>query len=122
MDSISKYRGIQYERLLLRAYQLTNPSTELGADKRIYYLLYYIKAGVDLRETGYIRQFLEIKENVLQALQKMRSIELHQHERIGIERLLQELLHIFDEDALALVIDRALKVTGRLEKQDESQE
>jgi hypothetical protein len=115
MDSINMERGLRYEKLLLRAFELRSPAPALGADCRLYYLLYYIRAGVDLRGTGYARQFVEIKEHVVAALQCMLQMELHRHEQLALQRLMEELLNVFDEDKLDNLITRALAASYRLE-------
>ena len=114
MDSISIEKGLRYEKLLVRAFELSSPAPALGADCRLYYLLYYIRSGVDLRGTGYARQFVDIKEHVVAALQSMLQKELHAHERLALERLRKELLTVYDEDRLDNLITRALAASYRL--------
>lgn len=116
MDIITKQAGAAYEKLLLRALEADVAMPGTIADRRLYYLLYYIKAGADLRETGYTKQFIDIRNNVALAFGKILSRELHQHEAIAVARLQEELLHAYNEDHLANIIDRALKVTERLDE------
>jgi len=115
VDIITKQTGIAYEKLILRALQTDMAVRGTIADRRLYYLLYYIKAGADLRETGYTKQFIDIRNNIDVAFGRILSMELHQHEAIAVIRLREELLQVYNEDYLANIINRALKVTKRLE-------
>ena len=106
MDSISIEKGLRYEKLLVRAFELSSPAPALGADCRLYYLLYYIRSGVDLRGTGYARQFVEIKEHVVAALQSMLQKELHAHERLALRHGRRD--DGVDEHALFQQVDGAV--------------
>jgi|GEM_PF-7084012 len=114
MDHETREAGLLYEQLMMRAYHLRISDPALGADRRWFYLLYHISRGVDLRETGYMVQFLAIKDNVIEAIQMMQQQELHLHERIGLSRVLQELDLVYNEHGLKVAIERTLKITGRL--------
>lgn len=118
MDSTTTERGLRYEELLMRAFELEFPDVALGANRRIYYLLYYINIGFDLRGTGYTHQFLQVKENVATAFQQLLELELHRHERIWVKQLQKELLRVHDEDALDRVIIKGLDATSRLARME----
>lgn len=113
MDTITLARGIRYETLIMRAYQLEQSSVELGADRKHYYLLYFIQQGYDLRKTGYVKQFISIKEHVYCALKQFLSMELHKHESIFLRRLLAQLEDVHGVDTLDKVIEGSLNATSR---------
>lgn len=114
MDEQIIIAGIGYETLLLRAKKLTNNNNEMNPDRRQYYLLYYIRQGIDLRETGYWPQFNAIKDNVIRALQQFLNYELHPEEKAAIKNLLAAIETVYAERALGQTISKALLVTQRL--------
>ena len=114
MDEQIITAGIGYETLLLRAKRLTNNGDETNPDRRLYYLLYYIRQGIDLRETGYWPQFNAIKDNVIRALSQFLSYELHPEEETAIRALLTTIETVYAEKALGQAISKALLVTQRL--------
>lgn len=102
----------------MRAFELEFPDTLVGADRKLYYLLYYIRIGLDLRGTGYTAQFLRVKEHVVSAFNQLQELELHRHERIWVKQLQKELLHAHTEDKLDRVIIKTLDATSRLARQN----
>ena len=115
MDTRTIQTGVQYETLLIRAYQLKYPSPMLGADRRLYYLLYYIKIGFDLRQTGYPAQFNVIKRNVMEAIEALGRQELHREEKATLRKLLKEMEVVWTESLLEKVISKALRITRRVD-------
>ena len=109
MDDYTREAGLLYEQLMMRAYHLRISDPVLGADRRWFYLLYHISRGVDLRGTGYMAQFLAVKNHVIEAIRMMQ-----QQEHIGLNRVLQELDLVYNEEGLKVAITRTLKITGRL--------
>ena len=114
MDDYTREAGLLYEQLMMRAYHLRISDPVLGADRRWFYLLYHISRGVDLRGTGYMAQFLAVKNHVIEAIRMMQQQELHLHEHIGLNRVLHELDLVYNEEGLKVAITRTLKITGRL--------
>lgn len=119
MEQKIKETGVLYEKLMMRAHQLDAPSVTMGADRRIYYLLYYIKIGLDLRQTGYPAQFNLVKSNVTTALERMLKQELHKEERVALRRLLKTLGEVWSESELERWLKRALISTSRFSEQME---
>jgi len=114
MNALTRYRGIQYERLMLRAMRLRKPVRGSSGDRRVYFLLYYINVGADLRGTGYSEQFAQVRNHVAEALNLFSQMELHAHEAAALSALQKKLVHASDEATLGGIIDQALRVTERL--------
>lgn len=119
MEQKIKETGVLYEKLMMRAYQLEYPSITIGADRRIYYLLYYIKIGLDLRQTGYPTQFNQVKSNVTSALEYLLKQELHREEKMALRKLLKDLGEVWSESALETLLKKALRFTARFSEQME---
>jgi len=118
MESHIKETGVLYEKLMMRAYRLDTPVVELGADKKIYYLLYYIRIGVDLRQTGYPTQFNTVKSNLAAALEYLLQQELHKEERIALRQLWNQLSEIWSESVLEKWLKTTLRATDRVCEQE----
>lgn len=114
MDKFTLNTGELYERLMLRAFGLSQPDPEIGADKRYYYLLYMIRSGVDLRETGYDNQLQAVRTYIGNGIMQLLDSELHDHERDGLNKAISELEQINTEQALAKFINKLLRITQRL--------
>ena len=108
-----KNAGNLYEKLMLRASTLSKADKGLKIDARHWYLLYYIRQGVDLRQTGYWPQFNELKENIREALCLLLTQELHPHEREGLCRLLNQLKDVFSEQELEKLVQKAIAFCSR---------
>lgn len=117
MEQKIKETGMIYEKLMMRAYQLETPSVTIGADRRIYYLLYYIRIGLDLRQTGYPAHFNHVKSNVTSALEYLLKQELHKEEKLGLRKLLKDLGEVWSESALEGLLKKALRSTSRFSEQ-----
>lgn len=113
MDNDTTTRGIMYEELMQRAYGQKIWEANIY-DRRMYYLLYYIKRGADLRNTGYTQHFLTIRGNVYAAINEMLKSELHHHEKLGLQKLLDNMQRAWSEDSLEYILTTALRVTERL--------
>lgn len=109
MDAKVFQTGIQYEKLMMRAFRIDYPSAIIGADRKIYYLLYYIKIGLDLRKTGYAPQFNEIKQNLKDSLKALLEQELHPHQKRALRKLAKELEHAWSEPHLERIISKAME-------------
>ena len=114
MDHRIKETGMLYEKLMMRAYHLEFPSAPIGADRRIYYLLYYIKIGLDLRQTGYPTQFNTVKAYITTAMENLLRQELHREEKVQLRKLLKELSEVWSESDLEKLLKKALSTTSRL--------
>ncbi|HTN46602.1 MAG TPA: hypothetical protein VL098_09665 [Flavipsychrobacter sp.] len=115
MIEISTARtGLRYERLMMQAHQLSAVNSELAADRRVYYLLHYIKIGYDLRQTGYSKQFNWIKDNIIIAMELLLKQEIHRDEKAHLRKLLKKMDNVWTESALEQVINRCYEVTRRL--------
>jgi hypothetical protein len=117
MDQKSLEAGVKYELLIMRSLQLRRPNSSCGADRRHYYLLYYIRNGCDLRGTGYSQQFTIIKRNLELAFAMFLSFELHPHERLRLMNLSDELEDTVEEDGLFVVMEKALDITSRIHEE-----
>lgn len=113
MDRKTALGGIQYERLLMRAYHLKQPMLSVHADRRFFYLLYFIRNGADLRQTGYWKQFQDIKDYIRHAIQLLLQEELHPHEQQGLEHARTICEEAWNEDALIAAVQKALNATDR---------
>ncbi len=118
MESHIKETGVLYEKLMMRAYRLDMPVVELGADKKIYYLLYYIRIGVDLRQTGYPTQFNTVKSNLATALHYLLQQELHKEEKIALRKLGTQLSEVWSESAMEKWLKKTLRATERFCEQE----
>ena len=119
MTEKAKQEGLDYEKLLMHSFNLSLPSTSFGADRKIYYLLHYIKIGFDLRETGYPAQFIQIRNNIGLGLQNIINREqLYKEEKYSIRKLLKTLESVWDEAALELVISKALRLTTKMRRRE----
>ncbi|RYZ54655.1 MAG: hypothetical protein EOP49_04600 [Sphingobacteriales bacterium] len=114
MDKLTVTTGELYEQLMLRAFGLLHPNPVVGADRRHYYLLYLIRNGMDLRETGYQNQFLIIRTYIANGIANLLDGELHDHERTDLNKVAGELENIQTEQALGKVINKLLRITQRL--------
>lgn len=117
MDRITRDNGELYERFMLLAYNLTKSNPVVGADRRHYYLLYIIRNGIDLRETGYDNQLLTIRTYISNGISNLLEGELHGHERDGLHKAFLELEAINDEESLSKLINKLLRVIQRFELQ-----
>ena len=119
MTEKAKQVGLDYEKLLMHSFNLSLPSTSFGADRKIYYLLHYIKIGFDLRETGYPAQFIQIRNNIGLGLQNIINREqLYKEEKYSIRKLLKTLESVWDEADLELVISKALRLTTKMRRRE----
>ena len=117
MDKFTLSTGELYERFMLRAYCLSRSNPVVGADKRHYYLLYMIRNGVDLRETGYTNQLNTLRTYLNNGINQLLDGELHDHEREGLNKAIIELYQVDSEEALAKLVAKLMRITQRLEKQ-----
>lgn len=116
MDSETIQAGIDYEKLIKRALIYEPAADAVMADRRVYYLLYYIRQGVDLRQTGYLAQFELIRSNVLKALDTFCRNRLNEEERTELNRLYNDVKDIYNEAGLNKLIVKALATTKRMDR------
>ncbi len=116
MDRTTISNGELYERFMLRAYCLSQSNPVVGADRRHYYLLYMIRNGVDLRETGYANQLTTLRTYIANGIHQLLDGELHGHEREGLNKAFIELGHADNEEALAKLVAKLIRITQRLER------
>ena len=114
MDKFTLNTGELYERFMLRAFGLSQTNPVVGADRRHYYLLYMIRSGVDLRQTGYGRQIATVRIYLNNGIARLLDTELHGHERDGLNKVAVELENADNEHELARLIDKLLRITQRL--------
>jgi hypothetical protein len=117
MDKLTIRIGEQYEEFMLRAFGLSQPNPVVGADKRHFYLLYMIRNGVDLRETGYDNQLTIIRTYLSNALAQLLEQELHDHEQKGLNKAVTELETVISEQGMGRLIDKLLRITQRFQLQ-----
>lgn len=97
-----------------RAYKITVPSLELGADRRIYDQLYYIEKGQDLRNVGYHNQLDIVRGHMQMALKLILKKDLDKERKIGLKFLQLKLKAAAKEEDVASIIEQALSLTDHL--------
>ena len=113
LDKDVEIAGSDYEQLMMRAWGLKHPSASFSADRRLWYLLFYIREGVDLRQTGYREQFNRLKRNVSHALKHILELEPDVPEAIALQKLIETLDQVSTERDLSNVIKQSLEISMR---------